>query len=212
VIRERVSNDDTHFHYDPYELLWKWTGDAKEVRIHGELYTSAAFLSEHKKLQGSPPVPGYNAPRAVVSLMFWSDATHLTSFGNAKLWPCYLYFGNDFKYQRAKPSSRLGNHIAYFQPVRFFYILMICIVMVVNPANFQLPNSFKEFSIEYTGCKGPNKVLITHCQWEIFHAQWETILDKEFLTAYEHEILILCQDKVIQQLYLRIFTYLADYP
>jgi hypothetical protein len=23
VIRERVSNDDTHFHYDPYELLWK---------------------------------------------------------------------------------------------------------------------------------------------------------------------------------------------
>jgi hypothetical protein len=123
VIRERLTNDDKHFHYEPYELLWKCNDGAEEVRIHGELYTSNAFLSEHKKLLNSPPEPGCDAPRAVIALMFWSDGTQLTSFGNAKLWPCYMYFGNDSKYRRAKPSSRSCNHIAYFQTVSFF----ICI-------------------------------------------------------------------------------------
>lgn len=120
VIWERLTNDDKHFHYEPYELLWKRNEDAEEVRIHGELYTSSAFLSEHKKLLNSPAEPGCDAPRAIVVLMFWSDGTQLTSFGNAKLWPCYMYFGNDSKYRRAKPSCQLGNHIAYFQTVSFF--------------------------------------------------------------------------------------------
>lgn len=123
VIRERVTNNDEHFHYEPYEQLWKCAEDAEEVRIHGELYTSAAFLSEHKKLLDTPAEPGCDAPRAVVALMFWSDATKLTSFGNAKLWPCYMYFGNDSKYRRAKPSCRLCNHVAYFQTVSFVHIL-----------------------------------------------------------------------------------------
>ena len=30
--------------------------------------------------------------------MYSSDATHLTMFGNAKLWPLYQFFGNDTKY------------------------------------------------------------------------------------------------------------------
>lgn len=102
VIRERVTNDDKHFHYEPYELLWKPDEAAEEVRVHGELYTSAAFLSEHRRLLESPGEPGCDAPRAVAALMFWSDETHLTSFGNAKLWPCYMYFGNDSKYRRGK--------------------------------------------------------------------------------------------------------------
>ena len=120
VIRERVTNDDRHFHYEPYELLWKCNDEAEEVRVHGELYTSAAFLSEHKQLLESPAEPGCDAPRAVVALMFWSDETHLTSFGNAKLWPCYMYFGNDSKYRRAKPSCHLCNHVAYFQTASLF--------------------------------------------------------------------------------------------
>jgi hypothetical protein len=120
VIRERVTNDDKHFHYEPYELLWKSGDEAEEIRVHGELYTSAAFLSEHERLLQSPAEPGCDAPRAIVALMFWSDETHLTSFGNAKLWPCYMYFGNDSKYRRARPSCHLCNHVAYFQTVGFF--------------------------------------------------------------------------------------------
>jgi hypothetical protein len=93
------------------------------VKIYGELYQSPAFMDAHQKLQESPGEPDCNLPRAVVSLMFWSDATHLTNFGNAKLWPVYLYFGNESKYRRCKPSCHLGNHVAYFQKVsRLFFI------------------------------------------------------------------------------------------
>ena len=43
VIREWVTSNDRDFHYEPYELLWKHNDEAEEVRVHGELYTSAAF-------------------------------------------------------------------------------------------------------------------------------------------------------------------------
>ncbi|KIM51966.1 hypothetical protein SCLCIDRAFT_142166, partial [Scleroderma citrinum Foug A] len=87
------------------------------INIHGELYTSQAFLQTHKDLQQSPPEPGCDLERVVVTLMFWSDATQLTTFSNAKLWPCYMFFGNELKYRRCKPSCCLCSHIAYFNHV-----------------------------------------------------------------------------------------------
>jgi Plavaka transposase len=118
VIREKLANphDDRLFHYEPFELFWQ-PPDTNEERVHGELYTSPAFLDAHRELQDSPGEPGCNLPKVVVAMMFWSDATHLTSFGDAKLWPTYLYFGNESKYRRCKPSSHLCNHVAYFQAV-----------------------------------------------------------------------------------------------
>jgi hypothetical protein len=118
VIRERILNDHESFHYEPYELLWKPNEDLPEIKVHGELYTSSEFLTTYKELLESPPEPDCEAPKVIAALMFWSDATQLTSFGNAKLWPCYMYFGNHSKYQRMKPSCNLCNHIAYFQTVR----------------------------------------------------------------------------------------------
>jgi hypothetical protein len=119
VIKERLAipTDDAKFHYEPYEYLWKPSEDSDEVRVHGESYTSATFHDAHRDLQSSPGEPGCDLSRVVVALMFSSDATHLTTFGNAKLWPCYLYFGNESKYRRCRPSSKLCNHIAYFQKV-----------------------------------------------------------------------------------------------
>ena len=157
VIRERVLSDHENFHYEPYELLWQPTKDSPHYRIHGELYTSSAFLSAHKELLESPPEPGCNAPRVIVALMFWSDATHLTSFRNTKLWPCYMYFGNHSKYLRGKPSQNLCNHIAYFQTVR------VCLLHIHILIPLQLPDSFKDFAAVYTGSSGPNKALMTHC-------------------------------------------------
>ena len=49
--------------------------------------------------------------------MFWSDATQLTAFSDAKLWPLYIYFGNESKYQRCAPTANLCSHAAYFQTV-----------------------------------------------------------------------------------------------
>jgi Plavaka transposase len=119
VIREKLSDktDDTHFHYEPYELHWQPRDESDPLRVYGELYTAPAFLEAHHELQTSAGEPGCNLPRVVVGLMFGSDSTHLTSFGDAKLWPLYLYFGNDSKYRRCKPSNHLGCHVAYFNGV-----------------------------------------------------------------------------------------------
>jgi hypothetical protein len=128
VIREKLANagDDELFHYEPYELLWKPNHLQQEVKIQSELYQSPAFMDAHQELQESPREPDCGLPRAVIALMFSSDATHLTTFGNAKLWPLYLYFGNESKYRRCKPSCHLANHVAYFQKVSFHLSTSFC--------------------------------------------------------------------------------------
>lgn len=123
TVRERIMDPHLaqHFHLQPYELLWSMghIGDQSnpEVRVYGELYTSPAFIDAHRELHEAPGEPGCDLPRVVVALMFWSDATHLTSFGNAKIWPLYMFFGNESKYRRCQPSNNLCCHIAYFQDV-----------------------------------------------------------------------------------------------
>ena len=120
VIREKLKNPqhDELFHYQPYNLLWQRRGSPTPINVHGELYTSETFLRAHQDLQQSPPEPGCDLERVVVALMFWSDATQLTTFSDAKLWPCYMFFGNESKYRRCKPSSCLCSHVAYFNHVR----------------------------------------------------------------------------------------------
>lgn len=119
VIREKLANarDNKLFHYEPYQLRWTPPHLDGEVPIYGDMYTSPAFLEAHSQLQELPGEPGCDLPRVVAGLMFWSDATQLTSFGNAKLWPTYMYFANESKYRRCKPSCNLSNHIAYFETV-----------------------------------------------------------------------------------------------
>ena len=120
VIREKLKNPQHNelFHYQPYNLLWQRRGSPTPINVHGELYTSETFLRAHQDLQQSPPEPGCDLERVVVALMFWSDATQLTTFSDAKLWPCYMFFGNESKYRRCKPSSCLCSHVAYFNHVR----------------------------------------------------------------------------------------------
>lgn len=125
VIREKLSGSSSShlFHFEPHELLWQPPSHLDPIRVHGELYTSPAFINAHRELQDSPGQPGCDLPRVVVALMFWSDATQLTAFGSAQLWPLYLFFGNESKYRRCKPSCHLCEHIAYFQKVGLSDIL-----------------------------------------------------------------------------------------
>jgi hypothetical protein len=143
LIREKLSNPshDPNFHYEPYCLLWKPNEERNEVRVHGELYTSSAFLDAHRELQVSSGEPGCELARVVVGLMFWSDATHLATFGNAKLWPCYMFFGNESKYRRCKPSSKLCSHVAYFQTVCCLFPFSYC--WLINPLATGLVQGFR---------------------------------------------------------------------
>ncbi|OBZ70781.1 hypothetical protein A0H81_09000, partial [Grifola frondosa] len=193
IIRDKISNPEHHRHftYEPYEVLWQ-PGEASDpIRVHGELYSSQAFIDAHRDLQDAPGEPDCDLPKVIVGLMFASDGTHLTECGNSKLWPLYLAFGNESKYRRSKPSCEAYEHVAYFET---------------------LPASFKDFAKMYTGGKGPNQPFLTHCHREMLHAQWSILLDDEFLEAYRHGIVIDCCDGVRRRFYPRIFTYSADYP
>ncbi|KAH7917312.1 hypothetical protein BV22DRAFT_1026615, partial [Leucogyrophana mollusca] len=193
IAREKLANPihNRFFHYDPYELRWRPPHMDSDVRVYGELFTSDAFLEANRQLQDSPPEPGCDLPRVVAGMMFWSDSTHLTSFGTAKLWPLYVYFGNESKYRRCQPSCNLCAHVAYFQTV---------------------PDEFKDFAAQHSGARSPSDAFFTHCHRELFHAQWKVLLDDEFLDAYHHGIVVTCCDGVKRRFYLRIFTYSADYP
>ena len=98
-------------------MFWQPNEHIEPVRVHGELYTSEAFLETHRQLQESPGEPGCDLQRVVVGLMFASDGTHLTAFSDNKLWPVYLAIGNESKYRRSKPSCEAFEHIAYFETV-----------------------------------------------------------------------------------------------
>jgi hypothetical protein len=52
---------------------------------------------------------------------------------------------------------------------------------------------------------------MTHSRREVLHAQWDILLDDEFMEAYIHGIVIQCCDRIMRRFYLRIFTYSADY-
>jgi Plavaka transposase len=105
------------FHYTPFKLFWKPTADSAPQRIHDEIYSSDAMVKAHEDLQNRPPESGCNLERVVASLMFWSDSTHLASFGNASLWPIYLFFGNQSKWLRGKPRCGACHHVAYIPKV-----------------------------------------------------------------------------------------------
>ena len=214
ILKEKLLDPDDfrHFHLQPFELQWQRDAPgSSSVRVYGELYTSPTFLEAYKEIQALSAEPGCSLQRVVVGLMFSSDGTQLTSFGNASLWPCYLYFGNESKYRRSKPSNKLCNHVAYFRKVRLSQNFPF-LPPVLSQKKKQLPPEFKDFAMAHVGGKGPNQAFLTHCHRELLHAQWKILLDDDFLEAYEHGVVIECCDGWKRRFYLRIFTYAADYP
>jgi hypothetical protein len=148
ILKEKLADDHEfrHFHLEPYELRWqpgrpgsfpRPDSEDPSIQVHGELYTSPAFLKAHREIQETQGEPGCNLPRVVVGLMFASDQTHLTSFGETKLWPLYLFFGNDSKYRRGKHSLCLCNHVAYFQKVRTILFLFSKVTLTLC-SSFQI--------------------------------------------------------------------------
>ncbi|KAG1855096.1 hypothetical protein C8R48DRAFT_776498 [Suillus tomentosus] len=180
------------FHLMPFKRLWNDPLDGHQERIYDELYTSDAWLGAQDDLHKLPKEPGCSLERVIAGLMFFSDATHLANFGTAKAWPLYAYFGNLTKYVRSSPTSG-SCHLVGFLP--------------------SLPDSIKDVlsslpRISKTGIAS----LLTYCRRQLFQACWEILMDEEFLYAYRHGIVLKCADGVMRRVYLRIFTYSADYP
>lgn len=124
LIIHKVLSDGVHcksFHFEPYSLQWKHSSGT-DVGIYGELFSSEAFIAARHDLQDAQlDSASCTLPQCIVVLMFWSDATQLTAFRDAKLWPLYVYFGNESKYQHCTPTVNCCSHATYFQTV--FHVL-----------------------------------------------------------------------------------------
>ena len=106
------------FHISPFKAYWKSSPDAPEERIYSEIYTGDVWNTEHEKVQGDAEKgPNAHLEAFIIGLLIWSDSTSLAQFGDAQLWPIYLYLGNQSKYDRLRPTSFSSHHLAYISKV-----------------------------------------------------------------------------------------------
>jgi hypothetical protein len=70
---------------------------------------------------------------------------------------------------------------------------------------------FQNFFLKMTGLAASADML-THCRRELMQAVWRILLDRDFVEAYTHGILLHCLDGIECRIFLRIFSYSADYP
>lgn len=88
------SQDSRDFQFIPFCQFWTRTPSGNEERVLGELYTSEVFNTAYEDLQNQPSEPGCKLECIICALILYSDSTHLANFGDAALWPLYLFFGN----------------------------------------------------------------------------------------------------------------------
>jgi hypothetical protein len=116
-------------HFTPFEQ-WKRSTAGKLERVYSELYNSQAWLDEHVKIRA-----GYSGQleTVIAAILFYSDSTHLTQFGTKSVWPIYMFFGNESKYSRSKPSMFSAHHIGYIPSVRDLSLLLAVPYVVLDP-------------------------------------------------------------------------------
>jgi hypothetical protein len=105
------------FHYTPFSLYWQPTPESTLERLYSEIYNSDKFIEEHSRIRQLPPEPGPQYEHAIATMMISLDLMNLGQFGCASLWPIYAFFGNQSKYDRAKPSQFAVHHVAYIPSV-----------------------------------------------------------------------------------------------
>jgi hypothetical protein len=183
------------YHFSPFKLYHTSPITGEDERVYSEIYNSDAFIKEHDRVQRAPVPPddpNCKREKVIAALKFWSDSTHLSNFGMAKLWPIYMLLGNLSKYTCSHPTAHACHHLAYIP---------------------SLPDWFQDIAASFhPKWKTQKKEILTHCRRELMHAVWRVLLDDDFLHAYKYGIVIKCHDGVERRVYPRIFTYSADYP
>ena len=128
------------FHTFPFKEFWQPGSGEPEERVYSEIYTGDRWNDEYERIHvTNQKGPHHDLEAFLVGLMIWSDSTSLAQFGNAQLWPIYLYLGNQSKYSRAKPSSFAAHHIAYLPKVLGLSTSVECDFLILTPARRQNP-------------------------------------------------------------------------
>jgi len=183
----------TKFHLSPFKLFRRHADRSKTERVYSEMMDSDVFIDKHDNVQRAPTDDlTCKCEKVVAALMFWSDATHVATFGTAKMWPIYMLFGNVLKYVCCQPDSGATKHVAY-----------------IPPFSDSLQDEIKCFHIKWDM---QQRDILTHCRRELMHTVWKALLDDDFVHASNYGLVVRCQDGIERQIYPHIFTYSADYP
>ncbi|KAK0479626.1 hypothetical protein IW261DRAFT_1564281 [Armillaria novae-zelandiae] len=138
-----------------------------------------------------PTIPPHIAiENIVVPIMVYTDSTHLANFGDASLWPGYLFVGLLSKLLTAMPDAYAAHHFVYMP---------------------ELPDIIQDVYQAKFGEPAPD-ALLTHLKRELAQAVWHLLLDDEFKDAYRHGVIVQCWDGIFRRLFPRFFAYSADYP
>ena len=126
----------SQFHWCP-SALGRDAGPGRPAeRMYTDFYNSTAFLVEHAKIQSRPrdPQDPPDLEYAVVPILIHSDSTRLAQFGEASLWPIYLWFLCLSKYVRDRPAAFATMHLAYVPHVRIRPPSFIACLLTMCPA------------------------------------------------------------------------------
>jgi hypothetical protein len=96
-------------------------------------------------------------------------------------------------------------------PIFSMWVFAVCLLLDSSLIYMQLPDAFQDFVSQNFDGKRPSDALMTHCRRELLHAQWDVLLDDDFLTTYKHGTVVDCCDGIMRRFYPRFFTYSADY-
>ena len=159
-------------------------------RVYGELYEGDTWIQVQETINSLPPGPEGPMENVITALQVYSDATLCANFSGESAWPIYLQFGNDSKYDRARPGLSTTQQIAFIP---------------------KLPDHLQDTFRDLFGKSATAKVL-SHCKRELTNGVWLLLLDEEFIEAYRHGIVMRCYDGIVRRIFPRFFTYAADYP
>jgi hypothetical protein len=120
VIAKELANPKSFndIHLNPFEEWWRPTETSDPVRVYSEIYTSDAMLQLERDLKERlKNSAGPQLETFILAALMYSDGTRLAQFGQASLWPVYMYLGNVSKYTRSRPNSFSAHHVAYLPTV-----------------------------------------------------------------------------------------------
>ncbi|ESK84849.1 hypothetical protein Moror_14957, partial [Moniliophthora roreri MCA 2997] len=174
------------YHIKPHKLFVQKTESSQPMQVYGEVYTSnQAMRISHEKQVNSK-----SHEILFIWLMFGSDATHLTNFGMASLWPIYVISGNLSKSPHGMPTAHTFSHLGYLP---------------------HLPDLIKDVCCAHYG-QAPLEETQRFLNHEVIQKAWGELLDEEFVEAFVNGLMLKCADMEERLGLLMLFCHSGDYP
>ena len=79
------------FHLTPFEEYWQPNPETNPIKVFGEAYSSSKAIDLYESVHSLPWELEDDLEHIVIPILLWLDTTQLSNFGNASLWPIYVY-------------------------------------------------------------------------------------------------------------------------